>query len=508
MMRGLILLLVLAGAAAAEDAVRPRLVLLVSVDQLRPDVLERYAPLYTGGLKRLLADGARFPGLQDHGLTETGPGHSALATGCHPASTGIVANNWIDPKSGRAVYCVEDPKVKRSPVLQLRPALGDWLKAQDPRSKVFSVSGKDRAAITMGGAGPDGVFWYSAGGKGFSTSAYYEPRGRPSWLKSFNADGWLDSLPRRWIHEVGRNARPDDDAHEAIRFSRTSPHPLRGKKGEFFYTALRYTPYVDAFTLRLARTIVDRFDLGGDESVDLLCIGLSATDTVGHLYGPYSQEVRDVVLRLDVRLGEFFAHLEKRKTPFLVALTADHGVLPFENMKRFKLPPLMQRVQTAIRKTLGDGAWVYVRNGQFVVNRALAKERGVAIEKIVEAARAALLAEKSVAAVYDRAALEGDSTGDEILARLRRSYYADRSPDLLAVSKKYAYGSFSRTGTGHGSPYDYDREVPILFWGPGIPAGRRGKIVRTVDIAPTLASVLGVEFPLDIDGRPLVLDEK
>ena len=105
-------------------------------------------------------------------------------------------------------------------------------------------------------------------------------------------------------------------------------------------------------------------------------------------------------------------------------------------------------------------------------------------------------------------ALEGDSTGDEILARLRRSYYADRSPDLLAVSKKYAYGSFSRTGTGHGSPYDYDREVPILFWGPGIPAGRRGKIVRTVDIAPTLASVLGVEFPLDIDGRPLVLDEK
>ena len=164
--------------------------------------------------------------------------------------------------------------------------------------------------------------------------------------------------------------------------------------------------------------------------------------------------------------------------------------------------------RTAIRKTLGDGAWVFVRNGQIVVNRALAKERGVAIEKIVEAARAALLAEKSVAAVYDRAALEGGSAGDEILARLRRSYHADRSPDLIAVNKKYAYMSFSRTGTGHGSPYGYDREVPILFWGSGIQPGRRDTIVRTVDIAPTLASVLDIELPLDIDGRPLVLDEK
>ena len=362
-MRRLLFLLALAGPVAAEDAVRPRLVLLISIDQLRPDVLERYAPLYKGGLKRLLAEGARFPGLQDHGLTETGPGHSAIATGCFPASTGIVANSWIDPKSGRAVYCVEDPKLKRSPVLQLRPALGDWLKAQDPPSKVCAVSGKDRAAITMGGAGPDGVFWYSAAAKGFATSAYYRPEGASAWLEAFNTDGWLDSLPRTWIHEVGKNARPDD-----------SPHPLRGKKGEIFYTALRYTPYVDAITLRLARTIVDRFDLGGDESVDLLCIGLSATDTVGHLYGPYSQEVRDVVLRLDAGLGELFAHLEKRKTPFLVALTADHGVLPFENLKRVKLTPLVQRVQTAIRKALGDGAWVHVRNGQITVNNASSKK--------------------------------------------------------------------------------------------------------------------------------------
>lgn len=501
-------LLLLAAVAAAE---RPRLVVVVSVDQMRRDTLTRFAKEYTGGLKRMLDKGLRYRGLLDHALTQTGPGHSTILTGCHPARTGIVANEWLDRKTLKPVYCVDDRQAPvygvkgkgRSPKLVLRDALGDWMKAADGRAKVFSVSCKDRAAIVMGGRRPDGVFWLERKGGGFSTSAYYAPEGLPEWLVDFNEDGWIERLPEHWTYEPVAGLRDDDDPRESGRFSRASPHPLRTGDRTKVYDHVYHSPFGDALTLRLARRLVERFDLGGDEVCDLLAISLAATDTVGHLYGPYSQEIRDTTLRLDRNLGRLFDFLDERGAPYLVVLASDHGVLPMDGMTRVDARPLIQRVAVAVQRKHGGGDWWRFSAGQIYVNHSQAGAAAVPATIV-----AALGTEGAIRSVYDRAAMTPapGEAADGIRDLLRRSFHPDRSGDVFPIVKERTLLSVWKVGTSHGSPHKYDREIPLVFWGPGIPPGERAREARTVDIAPTLARRIGVSTPGDLDGEVIPLE--
>ena len=293
---GCLLLFLSALSAAADPAPAPRLLVVISVDQMRADTLTRFAAEYTSGLDRFLEHGRRFDGRLDHAGTETGPGHSTMLTGCRPSRTGIVANGWLDRATLRRIYCVDDPaspvygapRSGRSPKNLLRNTLGDWMKRADPRAKVYSVSAKDRAAILMAGRYPDGVFWLDKRRPGFTTSRYYRPAGLPDWLIAFNHDGWFAALPASWTYKAVPGLRADDDPRESPRYGRVSPHPLLHSKVAETIGALYHSPFVDAWTLRLAARVVDRYDLGGDATCDLLCVSLSATDTVGHLYGPFS----------------------------------------------------------------------------------------------------------------------------------------------------------------------------------------------------------------------------
>ncbi|MFB3066138.1 MAG: alkaline phosphatase family protein [Planctomycetota bacterium] len=509
------LLLLPAVAPAAEPV---RLVVVVSVDQLRPDTLAAYRDEYQGGLGRLLKHARSFDCVHDHAITFTGPGHSVLLTGLHPRRTGIALNHWRDPATLRTVYCVEDaehrvfgdPRRTASPRLLRCDALGDWMRRRNPRSKVYSVAGKDRSAVLMGGQHPGAALWYDHVRGGFTSSTYYFPYGLPDWVDAFRNDGWLRSLPAAWTYEPSPHLRRDDDPRESPRNNRASPHPLRTGMLMRTLSNIYGSPYLDEWTLRFARALVERHDLGGDEAPDLLCIGLSATDTVGHLYGPRSQEIRDVVLHLDRELGEFFAFLDARGAPYVVALCADHGVLALDDLKAVNGTEAGREVKAALQERLGAGLWTSLhKHGgspapNLYLDRALCAERGVAPERVLRALKQVLSARPEVAAVYDRAQLSGtEATDDVLLALARNSYAPGRTGDLVFRTKP---GVLYRTGPGtsHGSPYAYDREVPLLFIGPGIEPGPGGA-ARTIDLGPTLAVLLGLEPPADLDGAPLAL---
>jgi predicted AlkP superfamily pyrophosphatase or phosphodiesterase len=518
-------------SAAAESS--PRLVLLISVDQLRRDRLDARLP---GGLGRLAREGrVHLEGALDHALTETCAGHATMLTGRHPGAAGLPGNSFIDAKAGQSVYCVSDPaedarvigaEQGRSPRNLRVTTLGDWMKAARPETRVFSVSGKDRGAIALGGQHPDAAYWFNRkGALGFTTSRYYR-ESLPDWVAGFNS-GFVDDLPETWAHALDGAPpppppRPDDYPGESSDYSRTTPHPLRDSDPKKFADNLYFSPYLDEITLKFATELVEKEKLGESGGADLLAVSLSASDAVGHLYGPNSHEARDALLRLDRALGEFLGFLEARlgEGKLLVALTSDHGVLPLpewlEETGANRCPVVGSRVGM---RRLGLGLswelhrtftpivalpkeWVVFAGSQIGVSRRVASEQGVEVGAIVAAVERYLEAEPSVAQVWTAGELE---QSDSEIARLyRNSRDPERSGDLLVQLEPACLISPFDHGTSHGSPYPYDRAVPILFWGDGIAPARVEGPAATVDIAPTLARHLGLEPPPDLDGRPLV----
>lgn len=521
-----------ARAPAEQDAVR--LVLFLAVDQLRPD---RLSPELPGGLGRLMREGRIFAeGRLAHGITETCAGHATMLTGSHPATAGIPANDFFDPESGARVYCSSDPSPAAreiggekglSPSKLRVTALGDWLKDASPRSRVFTVSGKDRGAIMLGGQRPDGVYWYTTGPPPrFTTSLYYR-ESLPDWVERFNGsdpprDGYLAGLPESWVHDApARPLTPDDFEGEATRHSRTSPHPLRDADLARFGEQLYLTPFLDEATLDFAARLVAEERLGEGPALDLLAISLSATDGVGHLYGPWSHEAADALRRLDAALGRFLDLLEARTGGALVvALTADHGVLPLPEWLAENDPSCPDpAIRVGVRR-LGAGllrslwwelgprlawprAWVHFAASQGRIDRELAERQEVPIERAVARVKAHLEEQPAIAHVWSETEIA--SAEGELAELYRHSFVPGRSGDFVVQPAEGCLLSIFDTGTSHGSPYDYDRRVPIVFRGPGIDAGTASERAVTVDMAPTLAARLGIPAPSSLDGRVLPL---
>ena len=522
-------------APDARAEASPRLVLLISVDQLRRDRLD---PKLPGGLGRLAREGRVYiDAAIDHANSVTCSGDAAMATGHHPGPAGVPGNQYVDRESGRTFYCVEDDdarvlggSVGRSPRRLRVDALGDWMKAARAASRVFSVAGKDRIAIVFGGRRPDGVYWLSRREVfGFTTSRYYRDA-LPAWVERFNGssppqDGFLSRAPDTWTYlDPGalEELRPDDYPGESTTYGRTSPHPIRDDDLETFAEQFARTPFFDQATLEFALELVRQEGLGKDDAPDLLAIGLAATDLLGHLYGPRSREARDALLRLDADLAAFFDAVEEEVGAgrTLVALSADHGVLPLPEWLeetgqsecpvaggRVDLRLLWAKLAWNLHREVGGlfsmpRQWVTFAGTQLTVSREAARERGVSIDEVAAATERYLESHDAIAEVWTLAELrESDS---EIARLYLNSYDPERSGDLAVQIAPGCLVSPFDMGTSHGSPYAYDREVPIVFFGPGVPPGHVAGRALTVDIAPTLAALLGIEAPSDLDGRPLL----
>jgi predicted AlkP superfamily pyrophosphatase or phosphodiesterase len=528
------LLLVPAGARAAR-AGAPKLVVVVVVDQMRADFLVRFAGLFTGGFRRLTRDGAVFADAhQDHAATLTAVGHATISTGSFPSHHGIVGNDWYDRESGSRVASTTDPNQRilgrpgatgQSPSRLLRSALGDWLKAASPRSKVFSVAYKPRSAILMGGQRPDGAFWYDDDIGAFVTSAYYTNT-VPAWVDTFNASGVLYAhFAEGWRKLLREEAYfvSSEDRVEAENDGKNVTFPYvfdDGSPGarDRYRSTIADTPFGDEHTLEFAKAIVANERLGEDAEPDILWVSCSATDHVGHSFGPMSHEVQDSYLRLDRSLGAFFEFLDAKvgSDGYVVALSSDHGVLPLpEELRRrgfdagrISSIDLLSRLRAAVREVtepIGAGPDViaYAGSDGIVLKLPPAGKMSVTAAEVRRRIAERLRTIPYIVDVYTHEDLVSGVGGREYIDVYRRSYYPGRSADILLRFKPNYLVSNRNHGTTHGAPYPYDTHVPMVFAGPGIRAATHANRVRTADVAPTLAEWLGVPLPSDLDGVSL-----
>jgi predicted AlkP superfamily pyrophosphatase or phosphodiesterase len=514
-----------AAEAEPETATRPRLVLFIVVDQMRADYLERFRPLFTAGLKRLVDEGAWFTNARyRHACTETGPGHSVLLSGRSPRSSGIVGNQWYDRTLRRRVNVVDDPAVRlvgsergraSSPAYFNAFTVGDLLKASSPDSKVVGVSFKDRGAILPAGRRADAAYWYQSTDGRFVTSSWYVQRA-PGWLERWNerrlADSYAGQVWNRLLPDVAsyeRYAGPDAVLGEFDNKDIVFPHALRGTPPAIeFYDGLRRSPFADELLLEFAIAAMSGHDLGSDDATDLLTVSFSATDVIGHTYGPDSQEQMDNLLRLDLTIGRLIEAAERRagRGRLLVVLSADHGSMPLVEVlkkrgidaRRADSAELLRPVEQALA-TRFPGKTGLVADAdplEYVLDNEAIARQGLKREDVEAAIRDALLSTGLVEAVYTQAQLSGPRPADDRYFDLhQRAFYAPRSGDLVARIRKYVYLGGYVGGTGHGTPHEYDRHVPIVFMGPGVRPGPRDADSGPEDIAWALGRLLGLDYP-------------
>jgi hypothetical protein len=516
------------GAPRLPPRSRPRLVVVIAVDQLRADYIDRFRPWFgPGGFNLFLQRGARFAQARHrHATTSTCPGHAVILTGSYGEVNGIVANEWYDTRSRRPMYCAEDQSVQlvgaggpgRSPRNLFGATLGDVLKtATAGRSRVVTVAGKDRSAIMLGGHLADAAYWLVD--TAFVTSTYYRPD-LPAWAREFNASGaisgyfgrsWDRLLPPAAYQMMG----PDDEPAErdAAGMGRTFPHRLAGLE------AFDNSPFPNDVVADFAMRAVAAEGLGRDTVPDLLGLSFSANDYVGHTYGPDSHEVMDVTLRLDRTLQRLFRFLD-RTIGFggvAIVLTADHGVSPMPEVLR-RLHPgtsVARRLDPAIIETAARTAlstrygplpapgWILYHSPPLIyLNRAALATRNVPVEDAERVVQAAVRAVPGVHEVL---------TGSE-LTRQRaagvgtdavHSHHPARSGDLYYMLEPYWQADAGSTGADHGSTWRYDQQVPLLWFGAGIKPGVRQEPAEIVDVAPTLAALLGLVGPGGAQGRVL-----
>jgi len=465
------LAVLLSGAPARAAADKPRLAVVVVVDQMRADYLER-DPAFTGGFHRLAAEGAVFTNAAHlHLPTETGPGHAAISSGRTPATHGIVANEWWDREKGAETYCVADEPYGIGPGHFTGPTLADALKAADPKARVFSVSGKDRAAVLLGGRRPDLALWLDRKLGVFTTSAYYR---RPAWLDAFNAGLKASKLL-----------------------------PLTGEK---LSDATLAGTAVDEATARLVAELERREGVGRGPSTDLLLVSFSATDTIGHRYGTEAPEMVAHLRALDALLGRLLAAWEKASGgEMILALTADHGAIPAPEdpsgrklgVRRFDWDALEAAMEAALQKEFPEPGrkWlVYDALPHLYLNRALA--RGAAWPAFLSRAAKVLSRVDGIGRVIvTHDVVQGLDAADPLAAVLERSVREDRAGDLLAIVDRGVLVHDQPTGTSHGTPWGYDARVPLVFWGAGVARGRFDAAASPLDIAPTLGRRLGLAYP-------------
>jgi predicted AlkP superfamily pyrophosphatase or phosphodiesterase len=522
-------------ALAQAPAKPPKLIVVISVDQFGANLYEQYRGKFTAGLARL-SGGIAYPsGYQSHAGTETCPGHSTLLTGDHPNKTGITGNALRDPKDpSKTVYCLADASVTLafagdptpvSPANLMVPTLGEWLKDSSPKSRVVAISSKDRAAITMAGHNPDGVFWMSAG-NGFTT---YLRAGEKAVDKLKPVAAVNAAIAPTWTTLPKWNyVHPDCTARASKwpmgydEFDSVLPPTLWGviNDPDVIKQDVMVSPIADDLTLSGARGLIKYYNLGKGPATDLLAVSFSATDYVGHRFGTQGPEMCEQMYRLDASIGKLLSDLDALKTSYLVVLSADHGGSDFTerlaargyDAKRVEGAATLARVNTALRKRFGlteDPLVGSLEEANVATVFAAQKSQ------IAAAAADLIVKEPDVAGSFTQEDLLSTTIprgkpADELTLKERyaESAYAGRSADVVTAlmpGDTSAQPRYRGTIAGHGSPWDYDRRVPILFWWRGAPSENRMLPIETVDIAPTLSAVLGLTPPANLDGRCLPL---
>lgn len=512
------------------NASKPKLVLGIMVDQMRYDYLYRYYDKYSeGGFKRLMNEGFNCKNNHYHyANTVTGPGHAAVYTGSIPAVNGIIGNEWYDPLANRSVYVAEDTTVtavgttataiegKRSPENMHTTTITDQLKiATEFRSKVIGIAVKDRGGILPAGHAADAAYWFDAKSGNWITSTYYM-KDLPQWMKDFNAQ----KMPDKLMAQKWETLLPIEQYTESEEDNQEYENVMSGEKLPVFphtvanYGALLTSPYGNTITKELALATLKNEAMGQGKETDFLCVSFSTPDYVGHATGTHSIEIEDTYLRLDRDIAEVLKKLDETlgKNNYLVFLTADHGVADIAGfLKKHKIPSGVVELGKEINylngqmtEKFGEGKWIKAQdNYQLYLDHDLMAKKNVSMSLMYEFVKDKMLTlGSSVYQVVNLHDINSASLPPFYKDLVENVYNPKRSGDIMFLFEP-AWYSGSKKGTTHGTMWQYDRHVPLLFYGWNIPKGETVEQTYIADIAATLASLLNILEPNGCVGKPI-----
>ncbi len=498
---------------AAGPAAKPKLVVTIVLDQFRYDYLLRFRGDYNAGLAKLLEGGAVFSDAHYlHATTVTAVGHSTYLSGATPSVSGIIANEWFDRETNTTVTSVSDKTTKvvggvpgamgSSPNRLLVSTVADELKMRNPQSHVIGVSIKDRGAILPAGHMADAAYWYDPDSNRWVTSTYFR-EALPEWVAALNGEKTYQKF-------LGASWLPFD----AGPAGQAKPFCTMTAGAEARYCgSLEATPWGNEMIEEFAERAIAGEKLGGHETTDILTVSFSSNDYVGHAVGPDDPAVRDISIRTDRLLGKFFQYIDQRVGlgNTLIVLTADHGVVPVPEVNQARHMPggrlneiqVTDRITKALTARFGPGKWLMTASPLMpYLNQELIRKLKLDPALVENVAADAVREMPHIARVYTRHELQhGEVQRDQIGDAVSLSFFGPRAGDLVILPEPYYL--FEATGTSHGTPYDYDNHVPLIFFGAGIKPGMYRNKVAMNDVAPTLSAILDVEAPSGSIGRVL-----
>jgi predicted AlkP superfamily pyrophosphatase or phosphodiesterase len=513
-----------ATAAASAQSSRPpaqppKLIVFMVVDQLQGDMLDRYKADLSKGYARLMNHGAWFTnGFQDHAITETAPGHASTMSGRFPASTGIISNSVGVVDRNYPLLIGLRNEAGASPNRFNGTTLTDWLTAHDARTHTLAVSRKDRGAILPTGKSKQDVYWYSPSGN-FTTSTYYRDT-LPTWVKAFNDRRLTKGYAgKEWDLTLPKYSEPDTVFYENNGANFIFPHKLPADTLAAA-NSIMATPMMDSVLALFALEGLNQTGIGKGPQTDILLVSFSATDYIGHAYGPDSREAHENEVRLDQTIGWFIDSLYKVRdsSTVMFALTGDHGDSPIPELAREKgiatgnqglrvnLHPVVDSVREAVFRSGGDESAIVYDGELFSVDRGK-PTGGMKPDSILSLFRKLALKVPGVYRVDKLSDLRKKNLANDPIGRRWTHQIPATAPiDLAITLTRYSYwysvsaGPDRQITATHGSPWDQDAHVPIIFYGPWVKPGKYTAFARTVDMAPTLAAIARVKPTERLDG--------
>lgn len=502
-------------------ATAPKLVVVLSYDQMRGDYIERFRSVFSkNGFVRLADEGAHFSNAHySHASNVTCAGHAVLMTGCNPSKTGIVSNDFFDPETQCACYCAEEPdsthnhEKKPAPTMLLVPTLGDYVKEKYPDSKQIAIAIKDRAAILMAGKRASQVLWLDDKTGRLTTSEYYR---MPAWMDEWHRENPIYSFfGKTWNTMLDNSIGfADTVAYEGKMpgGDNVFPHTIPDSGNNAVY-AFACSPYSVSYLFQTARYAIEQENMGKDSQPDIVYLGISTTDLTGHIFGPDSREVQELYIHCDSVLANFIEYLDESvgRENYVVTLCSDHGVGPIPELianakpmgydaGRLSMTTVKKTLSAALRNVFPGKNTVepivsmqppvlFLNKDYFTDNDAYIKAKKLCVDFLRNYNGLEFVG-------YTEDIVQGKNTqgwDDVIFARIKNSTHIHRSGDIIFYPKQYwIYGS---NPASHGTPYDYDTHVPIVFFGGDILKKKSEEQVAPIDIAPTLGALLEITMP-------------
>lgn len=512
---------------------RPKLVVGIVVDQMRYDYLTRFHQKYgEDGFKRLMRDGFNCENSHlNYVPTYTAVGHASIYTGTTGSTHGIIGNNWYDKFEKRSIYCVDDLEYlpvgteatgeQKSPHRLLTTTLTDELRlAQNMKGKTISISLKDRGSVLPGGHTSNGSYWFRGQDDGKFISSTYYMQALPKWVERFNGSGLADE----YMNQKWETLYPIKEYTESIEDDNNYETPFQGELKPIFphdlpalkdlnggYDLIKDTPFGNSMVLAFAKAAIEGEKLGAGNYTDFLAISFSSTDLIGHDFGVDSKEVQDTYLRLDRDIADLLNYLDANvgRGEYTLFLTADHAALQVPAYLKSKRIPagyfdqadFNMRIRQFCEERWGSPELVEnISNYQIFLNSEklndLKLSKREASDELVEF----VINLKGIHKAVSSHTLEESEFSRGMLYRLQNGYNQKLSGDVLWMTDPVVI-SYFQEGSSHGSGYNYDTHVPVIFFGKGIRSGSTGEPVEIIDIAPTMSNLLQITVPSGSTGR-------